>query len=130
MMNPLETIFGQPSQPPPAKLKVYAPNGDTKEIVAYLSIRSHQQHNLPTELFLLYADGTTEVLSKKVVVKNLETGDICYDPRAVPDYPGNRAFITGSEKLWLDENPHWPKVLELQDNPVVNEGTESEGLNP
>ena len=126
-MNPLEAIFGP--QSPPAKLKVYAPNGDTKEVKAYLGIRGHQQYRQLTELFLQHEDGTIEVLSKKVVVKNLETGDVCYNPRTCPHHLGERVFITGDEKFWLEKNPHWPAILELWDNPVEN-GEERDGLNP
>lgn len=126
-MNPLDAIFGQ--QVPPAKLKVYAPNGDTKEVVAYLGIRGHQQYPQLTELFLQHEDGKIEVLSKKVVVKNLETGDVCYNPRTCPQHLGERVFITGSEKFWLEKNPHWPAILELWDNPVEN-GEQRDGLNP
>lgn len=126
-MNPLEAIFGQ--QTPPTKLKVYAPNGDTKEVTAYLGIREHQHFQQLTELFLQHEDGTIEVLSKKVVIKNLETGNVCYNPRTCPHYLNKRPFITESEKSWLQENSHWPAVLELWDNPVEN-GEERDGLHP
>lgn len=112
----------------PQKLKVYAPNGDTKEARAYLCIREHPKYNQLTELFLQHENGKCEVLSKKVVILNVETGQVCYNPRTCPLHFGQRVFLTGTEKFWLKENPHWPAVLELWDNPV-HEG-ESEGLNP
>ena len=125
-MNPLEALFGSR---PPAKLKVFAPNGDTKEIVAFLGIRGHTQYNQLTELFLQHEDGTCEVLSKKVVVQNLETGEVCYNPRVCPKNLGERVFITGDETMWLQENPHWPAILELWDNPVDGSDHEVDGIN-
>lgn len=112
----------------PQKLKVYAPNGDTKETRAYLCIREHPDYNQLTELFLQHENGSCEVLNKKVVILNVETGQVCYNPRTCPPSFGHRAFLTGTEKFWLDENPHWPAVLELWDNPV--NGGDSDGLNP
>ncbi len=118
-MDPINALFGPPLVPP-AKLKVYAPNGDTKEIIGFLSLRVHQAYPGIIELFLCSENGTSEILNKKVVVKNMETGMVCYDPRTC-------ITVSKSEKRWLAENPHWPAILELWDNPV---GEESEGLNP
>ncbi len=125
-MNPLDVIFERES--PPAKLKIYAPNGDTKETVAYLGIQAHQKHSQLAELVLQHEDGTVEVLNKKVVVKNLETGQVCYNPRTAPLYFSNQVFISGAEAHWLQTNPHWPAILELWDNPM--DGEVVEGLNP
>lgn len=116
--------------PPPAKLKVYAPNGDTMEIVAYLGIRKHEKDHTPAELFLIHEDGTLEVLNKRVVVKNLETGTICYTPRNAPSHFGDRVFITELESVWLHNNPSWPAILELENNPVGEEEQDVNGLNP
>ncbi len=124
-MHPHDAIFGTH---PPAKFKVYAPNGDTKEIAGYIGLRDHPDYDQLTELFLQFADGTCEVLSKKVVVKNLETGRVCYDPRHAPPTFNNKVFLSGSEKFWLKNNPSWPGVLELTDNPV--QGDMGDGLNP
>lgn len=129
MMDPTKAIFG-PQEIQPAKLKVYAPNGDTKEVVAYLNLRAHQEHCHLVELFLQYEDGTIEVLSKKVVVKNMETGEVCYNPRAAPKMIGNHVLISYPIGLWLHKNPHWPAILELWDNPVENGEKETDGLNP
>ncbi len=102
----------------PAKLKVYAPNGDTKEVKAALCIRHHPQRSQLTELFLFHENKRIEVLSKKVVVKNLDTNEVCYHPRGAPTYYEGQVFLTGSIKSWLKRNPHWPAILELQDNPI------------
>ncbi len=102
----------------PARLKVYAPNGDTREAKAALCIRSNPRYSQLTELFLYYEDKKVEVLNKKVVVKNLDTGEVCYDPRSAPTHFEGRTFLTGSVMAWLKRNPHWPAILELWDNPV------------
>lgn len=122
-MNPLETITGPQSQQ--TKFKIYAPNGDTKEVVAFLGIRAPEDHPELAELFLMYKDGTVEVLNKKVVVKNLETKRVCYNPRTAPELIGGRVFIGIYESRWLQENPHWPAILELWDHPV-----DGESINP
>jgi len=116
-MNFADALYGGP---PPNKLKVYAPNGDTKEILGHLGVRGHQEHKQLTELFLQHADGKIEVLNKKGVVLNMETGIVCYNPRVCPTHHGEYSFITGSEKTWLKANPHWPAILELWDHPVDN----------
>jgi len=126
-MNSLQAIFG-PSIPP-MKFRVYAPNGQTKEVTAYLGIRVHEQYQKLTELFLQHENGTVEVLNKKVVIKNLETGVVCYNPRTCSHSFGDKVFLTGSERSWLQRNPHWPAILELWDNPVEN-GEERDGLHP
>ena len=125
-MDPLEALFGQR---PPAKLKVFAPNGETKEVRAYLGIRGHTQYRQLTELFLQHENGDTEILSKKVVVQNLETGEVCYNPRVCPKHLGDRVFITGDETFWLQKNPHWPAILELWDNPVDGCDHDVNGIN-
>lgn len=126
-----ETPFGPlPLSLPPAKLRVYAPNGDRKEVVAYLGIRGRGDECCPAELFLAHESGAVEVLNRKVVVKNLETGMVCYDPRNAPTYFGARRFLTSTEELWLIKNPSWPAILELEDNPVENGEEEPTGFNP
>ena len=125
MINPLDPFFGNP----PAKLKVFAPNGETKEITGHRGIRGHDEHDQLTELFLRYEDGKVEVLSKKVVVQNMDSGLVCYNPRTTPKSFNNASFITGSETFWLKKNPHWPAILELQDNPVEGSDHDFEGIN-
>lgn len=117
-MNPMDVLNPDTTPPAPAKLKVFAPNGDTTTCIAYLGIRKHQQSDQIAELVLQTESGFTHVLSKKVVVQNLETGVVCYNPRTINPRFGNIVFITYDEKKWLKENPHWPAILELQDNPV------------
>jgi hypothetical protein len=112
---------------PPAKMKVFAPNGDMKEAVCWMVIRGHRIHQQVVELLLLHEDGTTEVLNKRVVVQNLETGEVVYNPRIMPACFGSRTFMTDAEVRWLRQNPHWPGILELYDNPVAN-GEETNGL--
>ncbi|KKN68049.1 hypothetical protein LCGC14_0455030 [marine sediment metagenome] len=122
-------MFDSQQVDPPVKLKVYAPNGDTKEVVGYVRIRGLECNLHVSELLLLHDNGTVEMLNKKVVIQNLETGQVYYSPRTAPCYVGDWAFITDSERRWLNENPHWPAVLELKDNPVDN-GEERIGINP
>lgn len=115
-MNPgLDTLLGES---PPAKIKVFAFNGDTTEAVCWLGIRRAVKYPQLTELFLLHQDARVEILSKKVVVQNLETREVIYDPRKAPRFYEGQMFITASETQWLKKNPHWPSILELEDNPV------------
>jgi hypothetical protein len=129
-MHPfLEDFFGSP----PARMKVFAPNGETKETICWLGIRHHARYPELTELFLLFGNGDTEVLNKKVVVQNLETGKVVYDPRLASKHFEDKTFLTGSEVNWLRRNPAWPNLLELDDNPVdpvdpVDNGGEPDDL--
>ncbi len=127
-MNPfdLSPFLGSPS-----KVKVFAPNGDTKEAVCWLGIRTHAQYPRLTELFIQHEGGEIEVLDKKVVVQNLETGEVIYDPRLVSRTIAGKVFMTGTESYWLQRHPHWPNILELYGNPVGEASEEdNDGLFP
>ncbi len=130
MMDPMALFGGV--RLPSIKFKVYAPDGETREYQGCLGIRVPNVGKF-AELFFQHADGRIEVLSKKVVVENLETNEVCYDPRRCPSHAsvGNetRIIIDNSLKKWLAKNPHWPAVLELEDNPV-HSGEETDGINP
>lgn len=128
--NPFDSIFGKLSNPP-ARLKVFAPNGDTRVFLGWIGIRECPQSLQLAELFLLEdKDGADmEVMNKKVVVQNLETGEVIYDPRRAPHVlPGGRHLITGSETHWLKNNPHWPAILELYDQPVKHDEEDGGGV--
>ena len=125
-MDPMALFGGL--QLPSIRFKVYAPNGETREYRGCLGIRVPNAGKI-AELFFQHADGRVEVLNKKVVVENLETNEVCYDPRRCPRYVGDKIVITSSLRKWLAENPHWPAVLELEDNPVGN-GEETDNINP
>lgn len=129
-MNPLDMIFGRMNNPP-ARLKVFAPNGDTRVFLGWIGIRECPASLQLAELFLMEdkQDAKMEVMNKKVVVQNLETGEVIYDPRRAPTVlPGGRHLITGSEKFWLQRNPHWPGILELYDNPVKEDDENGGGV--
>lgn len=113
---------------PPAKIRVFAFNGDTTESVCWLGIRRSIRHPQLTELFLLHQDARVEVLSKRVVAQNLETGEVIYNPREAPRFYQGQVFITASDAQWLEKNPHWPGILELDDNPVGETKEDEDGL--
>ena len=119
-----------PLQNPPGKLKVFAPNGDTRVFRGWIGVRKSPRSLQLAELFFVEdkLGAKAEVMNKKVVVQNLETGDVIYDPRRAPDtLPGLGVLITGSEKAWLDNHPHWPAILELYGDPVEDEDEEDGG---
>jgi hypothetical protein len=104
---------------PPAKLKLFAPNGDTREVFGFVGVRTSPKSSQLMELFLQEDDGKVTVLSKKVVVVNQETGIVAYNPRQAPNCMGPIVFFGYSEREWLKQNPHWPGILELYDNPTA-----------
>lgn len=129
-MGPVDMLGKGMPDLKPAKLKVFAPNGDTKEVTAWVGFRNHPMQRERVELFLKHEDGTMEPLSKKVVILNTETGEVIYDPRLAAQAMAFSPFglIDKSDCKWLKENPHWPGILELYDMPVSDgDGT---GLAP
>jgi len=117
------------SNNPPARIKVFAPNGDTKTFVGWVGVRETGGPKGALELF--YTEDTPEatvtVLNKKVVVQNLDTMEVLYSPRGMPPVlPNGVPFFPKCDLKWLQKNPHWPGILELEDEPV---GEDSEGLN-
>lgn len=112
---------------PPARLKVFAPSGDTTEFTGWIAIRDKFGRR-EVELFSLTDKGKDSVLSKKVVILNQETGKVIYDPRKDLSDLGGKEFMTKNELAWLERNPHWPAVLELYDAPT--EEKETDGLYP
>ena len=107
---------------PPARLKIFAPNGEVEEFVGWIAIKQQGTSSV-LDLCLLREDGQIEKLNKKVVVYNTEAGEILYSPRQAPTNLGGRiSFLTKAEKKWLRENPSWPAVLELEDEPVGEDG--------
>ena len=131
-MDPLNTTPDLPDslRNPPGELKVFAPNGDTKVFRGWIGVRKSPRSLQLAELFIMEdkAERRVEVINKKAVVQNLGTGEVIYDPRRAPDVvPGLGHLITGSEKLWLKDHPHWPAILELYGDPVEDEGGEENG---
>lgn len=127
MSNIPESPQEMPADNPPAEMKVFAPNGETNRAVCWLGIRRSTEGPKTIQLFLLHEDMSIKVLNKKVIVQNLETGNIVYNPRCMPEFFGEQRFLTPREVFWLRDNPHWPNVLELYDNPVDN-GEGNDGL--
>lgn len=120
-MVTLRSVFK--AQRPPYKIKIFAPNGETRELVGWLGIRTSPSVPIKMELFLLHEEGSTgriEVINKKVVVVNKELGETIYDPRQVLRRIFNQDFLSKKEVNWLRDNPQWPDILELKANPVDN----------
>ena len=125
MLGSIRNIFLEEN--PPFRVKVFAPNGETKELTGWVGIRAHPRSQGLADLVLLHSNGKTEVLNKKVVVQNRETGEVIYNPRLAPTMFGDRVLIRMLDTLWLARHPEWPAVLELDDNPVEN-GEETDGI--
>jgi len=111
---------------PPAKLRVFAPDGTTQETEGWLLLEALREGKTSTALHLVHLDGDTEVLNRKVVIVNTETGLTVYNPRRVA-IASDRPFFTPQETAWLQRNPQWPGILELEDQPVEN-GEDNEGI--
>lgn len=111
---------------PPAKLKVFAPNGTIQELEGWLLLEYLPGSEAAANLHLVNLDGDSEVLNRRVVIVNMETGIMVYNPRKVGLTPG-RSFFTTQEQAWLKRNPQWPGILELEDQPVEN-GEDNEGI--
>lgn len=112
----------------PAKMKVFAPDGETTEYVGWVGIyQDNKEDPKLAELFFLSEEGSIKILNKKVIVQNLETGKVIYHPRYMLETISGKPFLTPREVLWLRNNPEWPDVLELVDNPVDN-GEDNDGL--
>lgn len=111
---------------PPARFKVFAPAGDTVEFDGWVLLKMSTKDPGHQELTLLLANGKLKVINRKVVIFNVTTGEVAYDPRRVPGQ-GTIPFFTERERTWLKRNPQWPEVLELYDRPVEN-GEDNDGI--
>lgn len=117
----LQDVFKD--QKPPYRIKIFAPNGETRELLGWLGLRTSPSKPTTMELFLIHGGDCPvgiEVINKKVVVVNQELGQVIYDPRQVPRRIYNLEFLTEKEVEWLGRNPQWPDILELKANPVEN----------
>jgi hypothetical protein len=109
---------------PPVSLKVYAPNGDTREVRGWIGIRVNSRNTKKLELVLVLPDESTEVLNKKVVIVDTATDNVLYTPRLAPTEMNGGEFMPRGIVRWLQENPQWPAILELEDQPVEGDGND------
>lgn len=116
-----------PFRIPPAKMKIFAPNGDTVEFTGWIGLRDHPQLRRTTQLFYRLEGGEIKPLTLKVVVLNQDTGLVVYDPRRAPRMWGTLPFIPQSIRTWLKKNPEWPDILELYDN-LTEEEESNDGI--
>lgn len=62
-------------------------------------------------------DGQTSILNGLCVVRDAEEDLVAYQPRKPPTLPPfadkSLSLMTPEEQAWLDANPAWPKMLEL-----------------
>ncbi len=120
-MPSLSDILGEQNRDnnPPARIKIFAPNGATLTFVGWLGVKEAPGISPPIQVF--YREDVPNVkdkpLNRKVVVQNLETGEVIYDPRQ----PYTRRMMTKGDLKWLERNPHWPAILELYDMPVEDD---------
>lgn len=120
--NPFANL---PKPSPPLPFRLYAPNGDTMEAKGWLGLKNESDKK-EIELVLVKPDNSFVVLNKKVIVVNKITEAVVYNPRLAMTTINGREFIPRRVLRWLQENPQWPAILELEDNPV--EGDTNDGL--
>ena len=121
---PLQDLQDLPEdQFPPAKLKIFAPDGTIQEEEGWVRVRQMSNKG-PGELSLLRVDGSYLLLNRKVVILSVETGIVAYSPALMRFHS---SFWTSREVHWLRVNPSWPGILELEDHPVDN-GEDNDGI--
>jgi len=109
---------------PAASLKIFAPNGDVREVVGWIGVR--MEPSKAPELTCLYADQSTQVpLNPRVVVLNTTTGRVIYAPFGHGGLAAG-GLLSQRDEAWLRKNPHWPKILEL-DEFMDNDVEEDDG---
>lgn len=112
----------QPEQKPgpdvPVEIRIFAPNGDQHECLGSIGFRPSLRRPHFMDLLLVGANGLPlRMLNRQVVVVDKNDGTVLYDPTLshLLGFP----ILDRHDVAWMKENPHWPKVLELHDNPVL-----------
>ena len=120
---------GLQSRPPgpPRQLKVFAPDGTTKEFTGWFGYRNYPEYPKMVQTFIFSAVTMTVIpLNPKVVVFDTDNAHVIHDPRYAPLIIRGHRLFTRAEIKWLLKNTSWPNVLELYDNPVEPVGEENE----
>lgn len=104
----------------PRLLKVFSPSGDTMQFTGWVGIgfttmHSNGQDRKECRVLMLHEDGKEEILNSRCVVWCEKDREMAYSPRNLPELPEKFAIMDGKLSSWLDKNPHWPALLELED---------------
>jgi hypothetical protein len=102
----------------PSDMKLFAPNGDTHECFGSIGFIPSLSRAPCMDLLLVGANGLPlRKLNRRVVIIDRTDGAILYDPRLshLLGFP----VLDREDTTWLRENPAWPNVLELHDQPVL-----------
>lgn len=111
---------------PPYPLKTFSPNGQTQEFEGYAGFIPSDNYPDRLEVFIFVAKTRKMVvLNPKVVILNLTTDNVIYDPRFAPRNLRGRTLLSEGLIRWLDDNPQWPAILEVYPH-YVGEGKKNE----
>jgi len=108
------------------RAKIYTPGGYTKEYLCGAAIADGGGRE-GLGLYLVFPSGESMRINKKSVIVDTDRKVVVYSPRRLGrfnEYIGESQFFTKKDKDWLRKNPHWPNLLELEENYY---GSEDEG---
>lgn len=112
---------------PPSRLKVFAPNGDVQEYKGWALFVPHKNNPRRVNISIKLISGESITMNPKVVIVDTQRGTVIYSPREIPppEIIGNGGTVmTESLARWLKRNLHWPRILELESNPVGEDDNE------
>jgi len=120
------TTTGPGGSPELKTLRVFAPNGETTTVKGCAGVLS-REGSAAIEVFIKTGGRDPRILriNRKAVIQDLKTGEVLYNPRVLLGSYIVRG-LTKADVRWLRDNPHWPALLELDDDPV--ESGEGGGL--
>lgn len=115
-----------PGKDPVQRWHVWAPNGDNKEVEGWFIFGANP--DIPSLLspFVVKEDMTMEKFGPRVVIRWENENRVVYNPRVTPQRirrQGGPQMLTYSDHKWLDDNKHWPAILELEGNGDEHEET-------
>ena len=106
------------------RFKIWHPSGENRELTGSLHLMASQQGHQMAIALQISHQVTSSVLGSPTdqwvpgalcfidplcVVVETNSGKVCYSPRR----PLDGKLLTESARKWLDDNPAWPNVLEL-----------------
>jgi hypothetical protein len=118
--DPFDGVLGAERPPcPPDDFRVFAPDGTVVEFRGWVLVDRCPQITLKAVFAEeRWGPGAGRRLSPKVVILNLTAGKVVYTPRTEM---GTLIYLGKGVREWLERNPQWPRVLELDDQNVYEE---------